>query len=78
MQVELYTTWGKIWTCGGVGQCGTCIVEVVEGAELLSEKNAIESKKLNRVSRLQLLTFMTHENAVVIASRGIATSIMYV
>lgn len=27
-QVDLYTTWGKIWSCGGVGQCGTCIVKV--------------------------------------------------
>lgn len=27
-QVDLYTTWGKVWQCGGGGQCGTCIVEV--------------------------------------------------
>jgi ferredoxin len=27
-KVDLYTTWGKIWTCGGNGQCGTCVVEV--------------------------------------------------
>jgi hypothetical protein len=27
-QVDLYTTWGKIWSCGGGGQCGTCIVQV--------------------------------------------------
>lgn len=28
LQVDLYTTWGKIWSCGGAGQCGTCIVQV--------------------------------------------------
>jgi len=27
-KIDLYTTWGKIWTCGGNGQCGTCVVEV--------------------------------------------------
>lgn len=27
-KVDLYTTWGKVWTCGGNGQCGTCIVKV--------------------------------------------------
>lgn len=27
-KVDLYTTWGKVWQCGGVGNCGTCIVEV--------------------------------------------------
>ena len=27
-KVDLYTTWGKIWTCGGNGQCGTCVVQV--------------------------------------------------
>lgn len=27
-KVDLYTTWGKIWSCGGAGQCGTCIVQV--------------------------------------------------
>lgn len=27
-KVDLYTTWGKVWSCGGNGQCGTCIVKV--------------------------------------------------
>lgn len=27
-KIDLYTTWGKIWTCGGNGQCGTCVVQV--------------------------------------------------
>ncbi|KAI8463081.1 MAG: 2Fe-2S ferredoxin-type domain-containing protein [Monoraphidium minutum] len=45
-KVDLYTTWGKIWSCGGVGQCGTCIVKVDAGMELLSERTATEDKKL--------------------------------
>lgn len=27
-EVDLYTTWGKVWQCGGNGQCGTCVVKV--------------------------------------------------
>lgn len=45
-KVDLYTTWGKVWQCGGAGQCGTCIVEVREGSELLSERTSVEGKKL--------------------------------
>ncbi|GLC56238.1 hypothetical protein PLESTB_001083200 [Pleodorina starrii] len=45
-KVDLYTTWGKVWQCGGGGSCGTCIVEVREGMELLSERSAAEKKKL--------------------------------
>ncbi|MNL34735.1 2Fe-2S ferredoxin [compost metagenome] len=29
-------------TCGGNGTCGTCIVEVVEGSELLNERTEQE------------------------------------
>lgn len=34
--VDLYTLKGKLFNCGGYGQCGTCIVEIVEGMENLS------------------------------------------
>ena len=27
-KIDLYTTWGKVWQCGGGGQCGTCVVKV--------------------------------------------------
>jgi ferredoxin len=27
-KVDLYTTWGKIMSCGGGGSCGTCVVDV--------------------------------------------------
>ncbi|KAL0022002.1 hypothetical protein WJX77_004783 [Trebouxia sp. C0004] len=47
-KIDLYTTWGKIWTCGGNGQCGTCVVEVVSGDKLLSKKNDTEENKLKR------------------------------
>lgn len=47
-QVDLYTFGGKIMNCGGYGQCGTCIVEVVQGADNLSPRTAFEDRKLKR------------------------------
>ena len=31
---------------GGYGQCGTCVVDVIEGAENLSPRNAVENRLL--------------------------------
>lgn len=45
-QVDLYTFKGKLMNCGGYGQCGTCIVEVVEGMENLSPRTEVENRKL--------------------------------
>ncbi|AFY90947.1 MAG: hypothetical protein CLLPBCKN_002081 [Chroococcidiopsis cubana SAG 39.79] len=46
--IDLYTTWGKMMNCGGYGQCGTCIVEIVEGVENLSPRTPVENKKLKK------------------------------
>jgi ferredoxin len=46
--IDLYTFRGKMMNCGGYGQCGTCIVEVVEGSENLSPRTAVENQKLKR------------------------------
>ncbi len=46
--VDLYTFKGKLTNCGGVGQCGTCIVEVIEGMENLSPKTPFEERRLKR------------------------------
>jgi ferredoxin len=46
--IDLYTTWGKMMNCGGYGQCGTCIVEIVEGMENLSPRTPVEEKKLKK------------------------------
>lgn len=49
-KIGIYTTWGLISNCNGGGQCGTCIVEVLEDeSNILSEKNETELKKLNKV-----------------------------
>jgi len=46
--VDIYTLSGKLMNCGGNGQCGTCIVEVIEGKENLSAKTDFEVRKLKK------------------------------
>ena len=47
-QVDLYTLKGKLMNCGGYGQCGTCVVEVVDGMENLSPRTEFENRKLKK------------------------------
>lgn len=46
--VDIYTLKGKLMNCGGYGQCGTCLVEITEGMENLSQKTAFEEKVLRK------------------------------
>lgn len=46
--VDIYTLMGKMMNCGGYGQCGTCVVEIVEGMENLSPRTATEERKLRK------------------------------
>jgi len=46
--IDIYTFMGKMMNCGGYGQCGTCVVEVVEGMENLSPKTDVEKRKLKK------------------------------
>ena len=46
--IEIYKFVVKMMNCGGYGQCGTCIVEVVEGLENLSPRTETENRKLNK------------------------------
>ncbi|KAJ1688281.1 hypothetical protein LUZ63_019671 [Rhynchospora breviuscula] len=43
-KIELYAAYGKVMNCGGVGNCGTCIVEIVDGKELLNERTNAENR----------------------------------
>ena len=47
-KVDIYTLKGKLTNCGGYGQCGTCVVEIVEGMENLSPKTNFELRKLKK------------------------------
>jgi len=46
--IDLYTLVGKMTNCGGYGQCGTCIVEIVEGMANLSPCTEVEQRKLKK------------------------------
>jgi ferredoxin len=46
--IDLYTFVGKMMNCGGYGQCGTCVVEIVEGEENLSPRTQAEERKLKK------------------------------
>ena len=46
--IDIYTLKGKLTNCGGYGQCGTCIVEIVEGMHNLSERTPFEQRKLRK------------------------------
>jgi len=46
--IDLYTFMGKMMNCGGYGQCGTCVVAIVEGAENLSPRTLVEEQKLRK------------------------------
>ncbi|WP_069792117.1 2Fe-2S iron-sulfur cluster-binding protein [Cyanobacterium sp. IPPAS B-1200] len=46
--VDIYRFRGKLINCGGYGQCGTCVVEIVEGMENLSPRTEFENRKLKK------------------------------
>eukprot|EP00854_Cymbomonas_tetramitiformis_P018842 gene18842-22515_t len=45
---QLYDNWGKMMNCGGAGQCGTCIVQVLEGMDQLTARTESEERKLKK------------------------------
>ncbi|KAF0926249.1 hypothetical protein E2562_022077 [Oryza meyeriana var. granulata] len=47
-KIELYAPYGKVMNCGGGGSCGTCIVEIVDGKELLNERTNTENRYLKK------------------------------
>ena len=46
--IDIYTFMGKLTQCGGYGQCGTCVVDIVEGAQNLTPRTAVEEKMLRK------------------------------
>jgi ferredoxin len=51
--------------CGGYGQCGTCIVNVVEGIENLSPRTDFESRRLKKKPDSYRLACQTMVNGTV-------------
>lgn len=63
--VDIYTLKGKMLNCGGYGQCGTCIVEIVEGMENLSPRTDFEERKLKKKPQNYRLACQTVVNGPV-------------
>ncbi|XP_004138751.1 photosynthetic NDH subunit of subcomplex B 3, chloroplastic isoform X2 [Cucumis sativus] len=47
-KLELYAPYGKLMNCGGGGSCGTCIVEILDGKDLLNERTNTELRYLKK------------------------------
>ncbi|KAG8069449.1 hypothetical protein GUJ93_ZPchr0005g15530 [Zizania palustris] len=47
-KIELYAPYGKVMNCGGGGSCGTCIIEIIDGKELLNERTNTEGRYLKK------------------------------
>ncbi|MBE9136808.1 (2Fe-2S)-binding protein [Nodosilinea sp. LEGE 07088] len=47
-RIDIYTFSGKLMNCGGYGQCGTCVVDIVAGSENLSPRTKVEERKLKK------------------------------
>jgi ferredoxin len=63
--IDLYTFGGKMMNCGGYGQCGTCIVEIVEGMENLTPRTEVEERKLKKKPSNYRLACQTIVNGAV-------------
>ncbi|ONK56357.1 uncharacterized protein A4U43_C10F7590, partial [Asparagus officinalis] len=58
--IDLYGPYAKpLSNCAGGGTCGTCLVEVVEGKELLSPRTDIEKEQLKRKPKTWRLACQT-------------------
>ncbi|APB34332.1 ferredoxin [Gloeomargarita lithophora Alchichica-D10] len=53
-RIDLYTFGGKLMNCGGVGQCATCVVEILDGMTNLSAPTEFEQKKLRKKPQCRL------------------------
>jgi ferredoxin len=63
--IDLYTLRGKLMNCGGYGQCGTCVVEILSGMENLSPKTDFEQRKLKKKPENYRLACQTIVNGAV-------------
>lgn len=63
--IDIYKFIGKMTNCGGVGNCGTCIVEIVEGMENLSPPTDTEKRILKKKPENYRLACQTMVNGPV-------------
>ena len=63
--IDIYKFIGKMTNCGGGGNCGTCIVEIVEGMENLSPRTDTEKRILKKKPESYRLACQTVVNGAV-------------
>ena len=63
--IDIYKFIGKMTNSGGGGNCGTCIVEIVEGAENLSPRTDTENRILKKKPENYRLACQTVVNGAV-------------
>jgi ferredoxin len=63
--IDIYKFIGKMTNCGGAGNCGTCIVEIVEGMENLSQRTDTEKRILKKKPENYRLACQTVVNGAV-------------
>jgi ferredoxin len=63
--IDIYKFIGKMTNCGGGGNCGTCIVEIVEGIENLSPRTDTEKRILKKKPENYRLACQTVVNGAV-------------
>ncbi|MBW4572921.1 MAG: 2Fe-2S iron-sulfur cluster binding domain-containing protein [Tolypothrix carrinoi HA7290-LM1] len=63
--IDIYKFIGKMTNCGGGGNCGTCIVEIVQGMENLSPRTDTEKRILKKKPENYRLACQTMVNGPV-------------
>lgn len=63
--IDIYKFIGKMTNCGGGGNCGTCIVEIDEGMENLSQRTDTENRMLKKKPENYRLACQTVVNGAV-------------
>lgn len=68
--INPYTGLNNVNNCGGLGQCGTCVVEVIDGARNLSPRSDVEEVYLaDRPANYRLSCRTTVNGDVTIRTR---------
>ncbi|WP_218081464.1 2Fe-2S iron-sulfur cluster-binding protein [Anthocerotibacter panamensis] len=57
--IELYKPLRKLLCCNGNGDCGTCVVDILEGEDSLSDRTPAEQRMLARKSITNRLACQT-------------------
>ncbi|OEL30734.1 hypothetical protein BAE44_0008247 [Dichanthelium oligosanthes] len=63
---------GKVMNCGGGGSCGTCIVEILDGKELLNERTNTENRYLKKVGSVHFTQLRSTSAVLLVLDYGVS------